>query len=100
MSIDIYEILRYPHVTEKSTLEKEKGEGKVLTFRVRRGAKKYQIKEAVEKIFDVRVEAVRTANFQGKMKRVRKSRGRCPSWKKAYVTLRPGQKSVEFFENV
>ena len=100
MRTNIHDILRYPHVTEKSTLEKEKSEGRVVAFRVRKGAKKRQIKEAVEKIFDVQVEKVRTANFKGKIKRQGRNRGRRPSWKKAYITLKAGQKSIEFFEGV
>lgn len=100
MNPDLHEILRYPHVTEKSTLEKEKSEGKLVAFQVRKDATKYQIKEAVEKIFEVQVEKVRTANFSGKIKRQGRNRGRRPAWKKAYVTLKPDQKAIEFFEGV
>ena len=100
MTSSVYEIVRYPHVTEKSTLEKEKSDGRVLALQVRSDANKWQIKEAVEKIFEVKVAKVRTANFQGKVKRQGKTSGRRPSWKKAYVTLEPGQKSIEFFEGV
>ena len=100
MTSSVYEIVRYPHVTEKSTLEKEKSDGRVLALQVRRDANKWQIKEAVEKIFEVKVAKVRTLNFQGKVKRQGKTSGRRPSWKKAYVTLEPGQKSIEFFEGV
>lgn len=100
MSADIHEILRYPYITEKSTRKKEESEGKMLTFQVRKDATRQQIKEAVEKIFEVKVEKVRTANFHGKIRRQGRHRGPRPDWKKAYVTLRPGQKPVEFFENV
>ncbi len=96
----LHDILRYPHVTEKSTLKKELSEGRVIAFRVRPDASKRNIKEAVEKIFDVKVEKVRTANFIGKIKRQGRNKGRRPSWKKAYVTLKPGQKPIEFFEGV
>ena len=96
----LHDILRYPHVTEKSTLKKELSEGRVIAFQVRPDASKRNIKEAVEQIFDVKVEKVRTANFIGKMKRQGRSKGRRPSWKKAYVTLKPGQKPIEFFEGV
>ncbi len=96
----LHEILRYPHVTEKSTLKKELSEGRVIAFQVRPNASKRNIKEAVEQIFDVKVEKVRTANFIGKMKRQGRSKGRRPGWKKAYVTLKPGQKPIEFFEGV
>ncbi len=96
----VHDILRYPHVTEKSTLKKELSEGRVIAFRVRPDANKRNIKEAVEQIFDVKVEKVRTANFIGKIKRQGRNKGRRPSWKKAYVTLKPGQKPIEFFEGV
>lgn len=96
----VHDILRYPHVTEKSTLKKELSEGRVIAFRVRPDASKRNIKEAVEKIFDVKVEKVRTANFIGKIKRQGRNKGRRPSWKKAYITLKPGQKPIEFFEGI
>ncbi len=96
----LHDILRYPHVTEKSTLKKELSEGRVIAFQVRPDATKHSIKEAVEQIFEVKVEKVRTANFIGKIKRQGRNKGRRPGWKKAYVTLKPGQKSIEFFEGV
>ena len=96
----LYDILRYPHVTEKSTLKKELSEGRVIAFQVRKDASKHKIKEAVEHIFEVQVEKVRTANFIGKIKRQGRNKGRRPGWKKAYVTLKPGQKPIEFFEGV
>ncbi len=96
----LHDILRYPHVTEKTTLKKELSEGRVIAFQVRPDASKRNIKEAVEQIFDVKVEKVRTANFIGKIKRQGRNKGRRPSWKKAYVTLKPGQKPIEFFEGV
>ncbi|MCK5352635.1 50S ribosomal protein L23 [bacterium] len=96
----LYDILRYPHVTEKSTRKKELSEGRVIAFQVRPDASKRNIKEAVEKIFEVEVEKVRTANFIGKIKRQGRNKGRRPGWKKAYVTLKPGQKPIEFFEGV
>jgi len=96
----LHDILRYPHVTEKSTLKKELSEGRVIAFQVRPEASKRIIKEAVEQIFDVKVEKVRTANFIGKIKRQGRTKGRRPSWKKAYVTLKRGQKPIEFFEGV
>ncbi len=95
-----FDILRYPHVTEKSTLRKEQSDGRVIAFQVRKSANKQRIKEAVEQIFEVKVEKVRTANFLGKIKRQGQTSGRRPGWKKAYVTLKPGQKSIEFFEGV
>jgi large subunit ribosomal protein L23 len=96
----LHDILRYPHVTEKTTLKKELSDGRVIAFQVRPDASKRNIKEAVEKIFEVEVEKVRTANFIGKIKRQGQNKGRRPGWKKAYVTLKPGQKPIEFFEGV
>lgn len=95
-----HDILRFPHVTEKGTLVNEKGEGQVVIFRVARQTTKHQIREAVEKVFDVKVDKVRTANVLGKVKRQGRYSGRRPSWKKAYVTLKAGQKKIEFFEGV
>ena len=100
MTADYYDILRYPHLTEKSTVAKEKSEGRVVVFKVKKRASKHQIRQAVEKIFDVKVEKIRTANFKGKLKRQGRYSGRRPAWKKAYVTLKPGQKEIEFFEGV
>ncbi|RPI25921.1 MAG: 50S ribosomal protein L23 [Acidobacteria bacterium] len=97
-STEIFEILRAPHVTEKSTTNKEATDGRVVAFKVKLKANKVQIKEAVEKLFNVKVESVRTATYHGKWKRQGKSRGRRSDWKKAYVTLKPGQKPIEFFE--
>ena len=96
----LHDILRYPHVTEKTTRKKELSEGRVIAFQVRTDATKHNIKEAVEQIFEVKVEKVRTANFIGKIKRQGRNKGRRPGWKKAYVTLKPGQKPIEFFEGV
>jgi len=87
-----------PLITEKSTLLKEKGQ--VLAFRVDRRANKLEIRHAVEKLFKVKVAAVRTQNVQGKMKRVGRYAGYRSDWKKAYVTLRRGEKTVEYFEAV
>lgn len=100
MTDSLYEVLRSPFLTEKSTRQKEESQGRVLTFQVRRHATRRQIKEAVEKMFDVKVDKVRTANFHGKVKRQGRYQGPRPDWKKAYVTLKPGQKPIEFFENV
>ncbi|MBI4444355.1 MAG: 50S ribosomal protein L23 [Acidobacteria bacterium] len=100
MSANYFEILSYPFITEKGTRLKEAREGRTLTFQVRKEVTKQQIKEAVEKIFEVKVDKVRTANFQGKIKRHGRFRGVRPDWKKAYVTLKPGQKPIEFFENL
>ena len=96
----VHDILRSPHVTEKSTLQKEMSEGLTVTFEVRPDASKRQIKEAVEKIFDVQVKKIRTAYYLGKIKKQGRYSGRQAAWKKAYVTLKEGQKPIEFFEGV
>lgn len=90
-------IIRRPLITEKSTAQKEASNK--LAFEVDRRANKIEIKNAVEKIFKVRVVDVHTINYLGKRKRLGRFAGRKPHWKKAIVTLKPGQK-VEFFEGV
>ncbi len=94
---DAYRIIRRPLITEKSTLQKEMHNQ--LAFEVDRRANKIEIKNAVEKIFKVQVEDVRTMNYQGKRKRLGRTMGRRSHWKKAVVTLQPGEK-IEFFEGV
>jgi len=94
----IYNILLAPLITEKSTHAKDKLQ--TLTFRVARGANKLQIKLAVEEIFKVKVARVHTANCHGKLRRQGRSVGRKPDWKKAYVTLKKGEKMFEFSEVV
>jgi large subunit ribosomal protein L23 len=92
----IQNVLKLPVITEKSTHIKENLH--TLTFKVARNANKHAIKEAVEKTFNVKVESVRTANFHGKTRRQGRFSGRRPDWKKAYVTLKEGEKMVEFSE--
>ena len=84
-----YDVLKTPVVTEKSTFVKDNLH--TLTFKVARRATKQEIKNAVEKIFKVKVASVRTANFHGKMRRQGRYSGHRPDWKKAYVTLKEGQ---------
>jgi large subunit ribosomal protein L23 len=93
-----YEVLRRPIVTEKSTMLS--GHGKYV-FEVSRGANKPQIKEAVEKAFDVTVTDVNTTIVRGRRRRNRFGRrtGVAPSWKKAFVTLAPGQQ-IQVFEGM
>ncbi len=95
--MDIYSIIKEPVITEKATLQKELGNQ--VVFRVDPRANKIQIREAVEKIFNVKVKAVRTINQKGKPKRVGRFLGRRSGAKKAVVTLYPGHK-IEFFEGV
>ena len=94
---DAYKIIRRPLITEKSTIQKEMDNQ--LAFEVDRRANKIEIKKAVGTIFKVQVETVRTMNYQGKRKRLGRTMGRRRHWKKAVVTLKPGQK-IEFFEGV
>jgi large subunit ribosomal protein L23 len=86
-----------PLITEKGTMAGEKA-GQVV-FRVRPDASKDNIREAIEHLFKVTVVSVRTMNFMGKKRRRGAIRGRRPDWKKAYVTLKEGDK-IEFFEGV
>jgi large subunit ribosomal protein L23 len=91
-------ILKLPLITEKSTLLKETT--RTVAFKVMRDANKIEIKDAVEKIFKVKVESVRTANCHGKIRRQGRYSGRRPDWKKAYVTLKQGEKMIEFSEGI
>jgi len=92
---DLRSVLKRPLITEKGTRVKEASNQ--LIFEVDNRATKVEIRQAVESIFKVKVLGVRTLNFKGKAKRMGRQLGRRRDWKKAYVTLAPGQ-SVEFFE--
>jgi large subunit ribosomal protein L23 len=94
---NVYDVVTSPLITEKGTMVSELG-NQVL-FRVRRDASKEDIRRAVEVLFKVKVEKVRTLNLLGKTRRVGNHSGRRPAWKKAYVTLAEGQR-IDFFENV
>ena len=89
------EIIVRPLMTEKSMRQKE--EQNTVTFRVQPDANKIEIRSAIEQVFNVKVADVRTASFEGKMKRMGKHQGRRPDWKKAIVTLAPGHK-IELVE--
>jgi large subunit ribosomal protein L23 len=93
-----HDVIVAPLITEKTTLMKEKGP--VLAFRVDRRANKVEIRQAVERLFKVKVASVRTQNAWGKRKRVGRYEGRRSDWKKAYVTLKAGEKPIEYFEAV
>ena len=93
--MNIYDIIKKPLITEKTTVEKDAKN--VVSFVVHRDANKIEIKESVEKLFKVKVEAVKTATVAGKVKRVGKHTGKRANWKKAYVTLKEGE-NVDFFE--
>ena len=96
---DAYQAIRRPRITEKTTLLREKQEG-LYVFEVQPALNKLEIKSCVEALFGVKVASVRTQKVLGKMKRMGRNIGRRPSWKKAYVKLREGEKSLEFFEGV
>ena len=104
----VWDILRSPVVTEKSVLLKEdstdeksdRKAGQVLTFKVARKATKPEIKSAVEEIFNVKVAAVRTVHYEGKVKKRGRIEGRKASFKKAYVTLRKGEPMVDYAEAI
>ena len=91
-----YEILRRPLVTEKVTRQ---GSQNQYAFEVALNANKVQIKEAVEMAFKVNVVAVNTSRVHGKERRLGRTKGLTPDWKKAVVTLQEGQK-IEVFEGV
>ena len=95
--MQIHEIIRRPLITEKGTMLKEMGSQ--YLFEVDSRSSKFQIKQAVEKLFNVKVKDVHTVNVRGKLKRVGRNVGQRSNWKKAYVTLQQGAK-IEFFEGV
>jgi large subunit ribosomal protein L23 len=91
-----FEVIRRPVVTEKAVGKKETE--RTLCFEVRPDANKIQIKSAVEKIFKVKVESVRTSVLAGKLRRRGRFSGYRPDWKKAFVTLKAGEKMPEYTE--
>jgi len=94
---NLAQVIRAPLITEKGTLVTE--QGNQFVFRVHPEANKVEIRRAVETFFKVKVEKVRTINYLGKTRRVGRSVGQRPRWKKAYVTLAAGQR-IDIFENV
>jgi large subunit ribosomal protein L23 len=92
---DPRQVILRPIMTEKSMRQKE--EQNTVAFRVRPDANKVEIRSAVESVFNVKVAAVRTASFEGKLKRMGRHQGRRRDWKKAIVTLQPGHK-IELVE--
>lgn len=95
--MDIYRVIREPHIAEKANLVKEKYNQ--ITLKVDKRANKIEIKNAVEKIFKKKVLEVNTINMEGKTKRVGRNMGKKSDWKKAIVKLAPGE-NIEFFEGV
>jgi len=104
------QIIKRPLLTEKSSRLRETGGGaeapaegesyaQKVVFEVDRDANKVDVRRAVEQLFKVTVADVRTLVVRGKVKRVGRFSGQRPSWKKAFVTLKPGD-NIEFFEGV
>ncbi len=89
-----YDVIRGACITEKS--ETIRALEQTMCFRVNPSATKTDIRNAVQKIFKVKVAEVRTANYNGKMRRRGRYTGYRPSWKKAYVKLQEGEKMVEY----
>ena len=98
MASHLHSIIRRPIITEKGLGVKETQHTVVCEVAV--AATKTQIKEAVQQIFKVKVEGVRTANFVGKMRRRGRYEGYRRDWKKAYVKLAAGEKMIEYAENL
>ena len=98
----VWDIIKSPVITEKALVLKEESQDarQLLTFRVDTKATKPEIKTAVERIFNVQVDTVRTVNYMGKKVRRGRFEGRRPSWKKAYVTLKAGQPPFDYGENI
>jgi large subunit ribosomal protein L23 len=95
--MNLESLILSPLVTEKGTMATEKANQ--VVFRVRPQASKDAIRQAIEQLFKVTVVKVRTSNFLGKARRRGMTRGRQMNWKKAYVTLKEGDR-IEFFEGV
>jgi large subunit ribosomal protein L23 len=96
--MNVYQVLKRPILTEKTDFQRDDNQ---YVFEVDRRANKIQIKDAVESLFDVRVEAVNTMMMKPKRRRMgRKMIVTRPAWKRAIVTLAPGERIQEFFEGV
>jgi large subunit ribosomal protein L23 len=94
--MNLYNVILRPIITEKAVGKKEAE--RTICFQVKLDATKTDIRNAVEKLFQVKVEDVRTATFEGKLRRRGRYSGYTSDWKKAYVRLKPGQKIPEFAE--
>lgn len=91
------DIVLRPIITEKSLAGVRAGK---YTFEVLKTCNKIEIAKAVEKLFDVDVVKVNTMNVRGVLRRQGRTQGYTPSWKKAIVTLKPGSKTIPFFEDM
>jgi large subunit ribosomal protein L23 len=95
MNLAHQDVVKRPLITEKA--ERNREAAHQFAFEVHRDATKIQVKQAVEKLFNVHVLAVRTAVIRGKNKRVGRHVGQRPNWKKAFVTLKEGE-TIALFE--
>ena len=95
--MDIYQVIKEPHITEKAGLQKE-GFNQI-SFKVHSQANKIEIKQAIETLLKAKVLEVRTINMRGKKRRMGRNTGKKPDWKKAIVRLAPGE-SIEIFEGM
>ena len=98
MSTSAFQVIRRPIITEKGLAVKENQH--TVVFEVAHAATKTEIKEAVQKIFKVKVADVRTAKFHGKFRRRGRAEGHRRDWKKAYVKLAEGEKMIEYADNL
>ncbi len=87
-------VIRGPHLSEKAHVAAERNQ---VVLKVRRDATKKEIKQAVELLFDAKVDGVQVVNVKGKTKRFGRALGRRADWKKAYVKLAEGSSVEEFF---
>ena len=92
--MNVYDVIRKPLITEKGHAKRE--EERTLCFEVHPDANKIEIRQAVEKVFKVKVAEVRTSNYVGKLRRKGRFTGYASDWKKAYVRLQAGQKVPEY----
>ncbi len=92
-----YDIIESPLITEKTTIQKE--DSNQVSFKVSRKANRVEIKRAIENIFNVKVAGVRTMQVKGKTKQRGRIIGKRKDWKKAIVTLIPGER-IDFFDGV
>ena len=97
MNQKYYEIIKRPVITEKTNIQKD--EFNQVSFEVEKRANRVEISRAVEKIFGVKVAKTRTVQVKGKVKRRGRILGKRKDWKKAIVTLMPGER-IDFFEGV
>lgn len=94
--MDLHDVIIRPMVTEKAVAAKDAA--RTLCFEVAPRATKTEVKQAVEKLFKVKVAEVRTANFEGKLRRRGRFAGYRSDWKKAFVVLKAGEKVPEYAE--